>query len=212
MEITKSALAEKLGVSRGRISQYLRMGLPVNENGSVDEAAAKAWVEQHVLPPTGGWGSGLRKCERKAPDAVDSRLHSTVSAGGPMAPPRKPGDWRATRDHKEWFFRSGAAALLNRLRCDSVRALAAELALEMGLTAAQAYGISEMWIFLLDEAGPSMISSDIETVTLEERIENPASWARFISKSGVEPNFEMWQKSAFEAFDRFLAREMRKPE
>ena len=43
--ITKSALAAELGLSKGRISQYVTAGLPVRPDGKLDRDEALAWVK-----------------------------------------------------------------------------------------------------------------------------------------------------------------------
>ena len=47
-EMTKSAFAAHLGVSKGRISQMIRDGLPVLDNGRVPVDAASAWYAANV--------------------------------------------------------------------------------------------------------------------------------------------------------------------
>jgi hypothetical protein len=46
--VTKSRLAELLGVSPSRVSQYFRAGLPVLSSGRVDPEAARAWLAANV--------------------------------------------------------------------------------------------------------------------------------------------------------------------
>ena len=48
--ITKSELAEELGVSRGRVSQLIARGLPVEVGGKVSLELAAYWVLDHVTP------------------------------------------------------------------------------------------------------------------------------------------------------------------
>jgi hypothetical protein len=48
--ITKSELAEELGISRGRVSQLIARGLPVDPGGKVDLELAAYWVLDHVTP------------------------------------------------------------------------------------------------------------------------------------------------------------------
>lgn len=45
--VSKSQLAESLGVSRPRISQYVAAGLPVRADGRVDLDAAMAWLREN---------------------------------------------------------------------------------------------------------------------------------------------------------------------
>lgn len=50
--ITKSQLAVLLGVSKGRISQYITAGLPVRPDGRVDRAAAEEWHRRRTATQT----------------------------------------------------------------------------------------------------------------------------------------------------------------
>lgn len=47
-EMTKSAFAGHIGVSKGRISQMIRDGLPVLDNGRVPVEAAVAWYHANI--------------------------------------------------------------------------------------------------------------------------------------------------------------------
>ncbi|PTV93505.1 hypothetical protein C8J27_11518 [Rhodobacter aestuarii] len=47
-EMTKSAFAGHIGVSKGRISQMIRDGLPILDNGRVPVEAATAWYHANV--------------------------------------------------------------------------------------------------------------------------------------------------------------------
>jgi hypothetical protein len=48
--VTKSELAQELGVSRGRVSQLIARGLPVERGGTVNLELACYWVLDHVSP------------------------------------------------------------------------------------------------------------------------------------------------------------------
>ena len=58
--LTKSELAARLGVSRGRVSQLCSQGMPVLADGRVDFEAACQWINQHVDRAHSGW-AGTRK-------------------------------------------------------------------------------------------------------------------------------------------------------
>jgi phage terminase Nu1 subunit (DNA packaging protein) len=47
--ITKSELAKKLGVSKARVSQYVKMGLPVLADGKIDLSAALNWLNKNIV-------------------------------------------------------------------------------------------------------------------------------------------------------------------
>jgi phage terminase Nu1 subunit (DNA packaging protein) len=48
--VTKAAFAELIGVSRGRVSQLVKAGLPVDEEGRVPVAEARRWYEENTAP------------------------------------------------------------------------------------------------------------------------------------------------------------------
>lgn len=48
MIITKAELSRELGVSKARVSQYIREGLPVRDDGKIEAEAAFAWVAANV--------------------------------------------------------------------------------------------------------------------------------------------------------------------
>lgn len=52
-EMTKSAFAARLGVSAGRVSQMVKTGLPVLDNGRVPVDAADAWYRANIRQKAG---------------------------------------------------------------------------------------------------------------------------------------------------------------
>lgn len=48
--ISKSQLADELGVSRARISQYLNEGLPTLSNGKLNREQALNWITGNIIP------------------------------------------------------------------------------------------------------------------------------------------------------------------
>lgn len=46
--VTKSEFARHLGVSKARVSQYVAMGLPVRQDGSIDLQSGLNWVRKKV--------------------------------------------------------------------------------------------------------------------------------------------------------------------
>jgi phage terminase Nu1 subunit (DNA packaging protein) len=54
--VSKSEIAKTLKVSRGRVSQLIQRGMPVQQDGRINQAAAVEWYTLHVRPrvkPTG---------------------------------------------------------------------------------------------------------------------------------------------------------------
>jgi hypothetical protein len=54
-ELTKTAFAKHLGVSPGRISQYIRAGMPVRWNGRVNTAKAECWIRSRIHTTRNRW-------------------------------------------------------------------------------------------------------------------------------------------------------------
>ena len=48
--VTKSELAQEFGVTRGRVSQLITRGLPVEPGGKVNLELACYWVLSHLTP------------------------------------------------------------------------------------------------------------------------------------------------------------------
>ena len=49
-QISKADFARQMGLTRGRVSQLCRQGLPVLDNGRFDFAAACSWVDNNLSP------------------------------------------------------------------------------------------------------------------------------------------------------------------
>ena len=48
--ITKAELSRRLSMSRARVSQYARAGMPVRDDGKLDVEAATQWIARNVTP------------------------------------------------------------------------------------------------------------------------------------------------------------------
>ena len=51
--VTKAGLAAELDVTRTRVSQYVKMGMPVRRDGRVDREQALHWIANQFAPATG---------------------------------------------------------------------------------------------------------------------------------------------------------------
>jgi hypothetical protein len=54
-DVSKSAFARHLGVSPGRVSQYIKAGMPVRWNGTVNIEKAERWIRKSVSKSRNGW-------------------------------------------------------------------------------------------------------------------------------------------------------------
>jgi hypothetical protein len=55
--LTKSELAEELTVTRGRVSQFISMGMPVRHDGRVDLEERCRWILDNLDPTNADRGS-----------------------------------------------------------------------------------------------------------------------------------------------------------
>jgi phage terminase Nu1 subunit (DNA packaging protein) len=64
--ISKSQLAQELGVTRGAVTGYVRRGIPVRSDGKLNRAEALAWIRGRVEPHHADRGAALAA---EAPEA-----------------------------------------------------------------------------------------------------------------------------------------------
>ena len=79
--LSKKAFGEAIGVSPGRVSQMISMGLPVEPNGRIDPGKGRMWVGEHIDPNRrratvdgSPLGFASSRAEREAADAKSARL------------------------------------------------------------------------------------------------------------------------------------------
>ncbi|MGP8243863.1 MAG: hypothetical protein ACLQVN_05010 [Bryobacteraceae bacterium] len=84
IEVSKSELARRLDVSKGRVSQLVRQGMPVLPSGLVDFDACCRWIDQHVDRGHSGWGT-TRKPPAASPPAASPPRQSVAPLPGPAS-------------------------------------------------------------------------------------------------------------------------------
>src|SRR5687767_5055253 len=62
--VTKSALARRLGVGPSAVAKYIRMGMPTLEDGRLDEDVVLAWVAENVDQRMGSDDKGASRARR----------------------------------------------------------------------------------------------------------------------------------------------------
>ena len=77
MEVSKSELARRLDISKGRVSQLIRQGMPVLPSGLVDLDACCRWIDQHVDRAHAGWGSTRKPPAVPSPPETAAKRPST---------------------------------------------------------------------------------------------------------------------------------------
>jgi hypothetical protein len=186
------------------IQKYTRQGLPMNEQGLVAWPDAEQWREQYIRIKPTPMPHGQHHSERAKPIQQKPQKRS-VPEIEPLAIPQKTGDWR-DRQHREYFFRSGATQLLNALL--RLSPTAAEIGLDMGLSPEEAFCFTVLFEILIGNFGASLLGEDVENVIqyLPEELDLKA-WERFIQRChGVAFDPDQWQKRAFGGFDKYLDR------
>ncbi len=90
--LKKGELAQRVGVSAARVSQWVAAGMPVRPDGKVELQQALDWITKNVDRTGGGWPA--RKAANRGAAAAPSaaatgNLGSAVSPGGaPLDPNR----------------------------------------------------------------------------------------------------------------------------
>ena len=81
---TKTAFAKLLGISRSRLTQYVKMGMPVRSDRLVDQDGALAWIAQNIDGPAAARAHALLAAtvERAASSAEVPHNGSRRSNGG----------------------------------------------------------------------------------------------------------------------------------
>ena len=87
--LSKKAFGEAIGVSAGRVTQMIAMGLPVEPSGRIDLAKGRSWVTDHIdpnrrrasLPEGSPLGFASSRAEREAADAKTARLKADKLEG-----------------------------------------------------------------------------------------------------------------------------------
>jgi len=86
--LSKKAFGEAIGVSPGRVTQMIAMGLPVEPNGRIDLGRGRLWVADNIDPNRrratvdgSPLGFASSKAEREAADAKTARLKAEKLEG-----------------------------------------------------------------------------------------------------------------------------------
>ena len=71
--VTKGRFAEMLGVTPGRVSQLIKMGLPVTESGRIHPEIGRRWYDENVAPTRrkNGPGGAERAIDRSPRRELD---------------------------------------------------------------------------------------------------------------------------------------------
>ncbi|MGI9127025.1 MAG: hypothetical protein ACR2IG_02340 [Roseomonas sp.] len=125
MEITKGDFARLVGLSPSRISQMVRLGLPVTPHGRINAEAGRAWIAANVDP-------GRRPILPKLPPIPP--LPSAAAAAIP--PPACSAAWAIAAA----FQAAGCASREEALPEDQVERIAWRAALMVGVALEELHG------------------------------------------------------------------------
>jgi len=78
--ITKAELARELNLSRARVSQLCKIGLPGRPDGKLNRAEAIAWVKANVHSWRGGWWGDIRQKPNARRGPVQDESAETAEA------------------------------------------------------------------------------------------------------------------------------------
>ena len=85
--VSKSEFAQTLRVSRARVSQYVKQGLPVRPDGLLDLDEALNWVTRNVEPDADGGGASVVASELLRGRAARPALGRSRAKVAPPLPP-----------------------------------------------------------------------------------------------------------------------------
>lgn len=78
-KITKVSLAAEFGVSRARISQYSKMGMPTLVDGRLDREQCLSWIKRIIDPTTNSKGLYAALETNHTAPAMSATIPSTPS-------------------------------------------------------------------------------------------------------------------------------------
>jgi hypothetical protein len=89
--LKKGELAQRVGVSAARVSQWVAAGMPVQSDGRVDLQKALDWITKNVDRSGGGWPArkaANRGAQPAMPPAETVSTGLSPAAGAPLDPSR----------------------------------------------------------------------------------------------------------------------------
>ncbi len=194
--ITKAELARELDLSRARISQLCKIGLPVRPDGKLNRAEVLAWVKRYCSPYAGGWGMGLRAKEREKRRRAPMPAASTAGGMDFELPEIELGDLPdlgelADIEIPDWEGELREAAVIdfmNEVRQTGNIENFARVALRFGCTMQQAYAVARWFdMFIVF----SFVPKDPEREYV--RVYDEPDWNRMAAETGTTADVEAWR-------------------
>ena len=148
--ISKAGLARELEVSRARISQLCRLGLPVRPDGKLNRTEAVSWVEANIVSCRNGSGGNLRHRpkyagpQRALMPTASRGMESVPSDGSGLAdlPTFEMEDWKGE------IREQAVIDFINAVRHTANIENFARMSLRFGCSMQQAYAIAQ-WFDLV---------------------------------------------------------------
>ncbi len=178
--ITKTAFSREIGVSKARVSQLVQLGLPVTPSGRLDRQDALQWYQANITPP-------MIKHGRQNPTL------ELVEASDP-APTEEEARLITKAQFRECWRKAGlegAAWVANQLRLLKRVQVIAEMAARLGCTAAQAYGIADVYKRLVTGWVFPLAGDDAEEIVLYDR---EPDWAKVAELAGDPVDVPAWER------------------
>lgn len=182
--ITKSALADELSISRARVSQYVKTGLPVRSDGRLNRADVLNWLNSNAV--------GLNSFEDRGVNRA-TRLAKGAKAKPERRPDRKPQPQPAAADLD---LRDVLVAMLDRIQAVVAFAvLAAEGSPEMSYAAA---GIARAEMFeaasdlALTLGAPDEFDGPLGII---KPTRCPPDWAALADLAGHTVDLDAWREA-----------------
>lgn len=196
--ISKAELARELDLSRARISQLCKIGLPVRPDGKLNRAEAVAWVKANVCSWRGGWWWDLRKKHTQRAERRRAPMPAASMAGGmdfefPDIEIGNLPDLAELADIEipDWEGDLREAAVIdfmNEVRQTGNIEGFARVALRFGCTMQQAYAVARWFdMFMAFHVVPKDPERDYI------RVHDEPDWNRMAAEAGTTANVEEWR-------------------
>ena len=175
--ITKAELARVLNVSRARISQMSKAGLPVRPDGKLNRTEALAWVKGNVCSWLGGWE--LRKARGASPAPIPAAADLLDFA---ELPDLEIPDW-------EGELREAAVIdFMNEVRQTGNIESFARVALRFGCSMKQAFAMARFFDLFM---AFYFVPKDPDRAYI--RVHEEPDWNRMAAEAGTAASVEEWQ-------------------
>ena len=200
---TKAQLARELGLSRARVTQLCELGLPVRPDGKLNRAEALEWVKENIDPSRGGWWGDIRP--RKNQKAREAGTREGLE--GEMTQIDGTLDWSLDYQSLPAYW-LGAADIVNALRRPRNVQYIAEMVIAHRCTAAQAYGVAQMYNFLLGIWMADAVAARLgkEHPKVIQLFETEPDWSEIAHIAGEPVDTQAWERETQRQVEEWTAR------